>query len=497
MSNSVLFTENVKVGKFTKNGFKEISNSALLTLNKEAPFSYFLEIKENINNEILLQLYLNKEFNISLSFINIYIKIDLIHNGKNVHIGVVFLEKERFKSFIDTFFIYHFEATNLRNFVSDDLQAIKSMIYQCSLDSVSEDSSTTTSKQTCKQQKEQKMDNGGKYSHLRIGHKEKNCFIMKIFDKTCDIGIFNQDRDLSFNKQIKNIANPEGKTFIASDMLTYNSDHSLLLLNRHSSIISNLNLDRGIVTNKYDLTSKLILQPLGIIHRFYDNSSDPVFITFDERDTKMIDTRTKELVVNSSAYKTCSNFSAAQTTKNGRIAIGSENGIVRLYSEPCLTRATVNFEIGSRNDEITSIDISPDECWVLATCHSFISIFCVQIKSSGRLAFDAQMKKEKTSDIKLQLTQEDQLTIKSSLKNSYPFFSNAKFVWFGGKINYIIASYGPAIIRWPFDPILKGEIPKSQILHIYNEQIVDSNVFDQTNDIVFISQNEISVLYEN
>ena len=334
----------------------------------------------------------------------------------------------------------------------------------------------------------------GRYSTLTVGHKLKDCFVMKNYESGANLAIFNQDRNVTFQAMINDITDTKGQLILPFNMLTHASDHSLLLLDKKSpSQIHNLNLDRTIVTNDYQLPKPI----RGITHRFCDDSSDPTFVSFNDSDVQLIDTRTKEMIVNSSSYKTVNYFSSARTTRNGRIAVGSDKGIIRLYGEPCRKRATTNFYINTGNDPITSIDISPDECWVLATCNYSISLIPVQIPSTGKLAFNSYMKDEKTSAIRLTLSQQDQQAIVSRFNGVPQVFSKAQFICSGAKIEYIVATYGPAIIRWPFKAILNGKIPKSQVAYISPEKIIDSNIFDQTNDYVFISPNQISVAYEN
>jgi hypothetical protein len=86
----------------------------------------------------------------------------------------------------------------------------------------------------------------------------------------------------------------------------------------------------------------------------------------------IFDPRVKKPIVNGSDYRQENRFCSGATTESVHLAMGSEDGVVRLYKEPARGRAPVNFSINPGDSAILSLDISPDENWVLATCHGYL-----------------------------------------------------------------------------------------------------------------------------
>lgn len=57
---------------------------------------------------------------------------------------------------------------------------------------------------------------------------------------------------------------------------------------------------------------------------------------------------------------------------DGYIVVGADDGVIRLYSEKSLTRA--NTSIPGLGAPITSVDVTYDGKWVLATTNKYLMV---------------------------------------------------------------------------------------------------------------------------
>jgi len=106
-------------------------------------------------------------------------------------------------------------------------------------------------------------------------------------------------------------------------------------------------------------------------------------------------------------YKTEVGFNSICPTTSGAFCLGSLDGSLRLYKQVGQNAKTLLPGLG---EEIRSIDISLDEEWLLATCHSYLLIVPVK-KESGESGFLKSLGNPKPDPKKL--------TVKIQDRNKY------------------------------------------------------------------------------
>jgi hypothetical protein len=174
------------------------------------------------------------------------------------------------------------------------------------------------------------------------------------------------------------------------------------------------------------------------------------------------------------------------------MAMGCEKGFVRLYKSPCLGRATVNFNVNVGDQPVSAIDVSPDEQWIVTTSPYSIAVFNVLAKSTGKLAFVAQMRGDKEPVTILAPKAADLQRIAAGNGGELPPFTSAKFETKGGKVAAIVASMGNAILCWDFRAIENGRIPAYSITFLQMEHVVDDQPLEATADVLYIAPNQFS-----
>ena len=77
--------------------------------------------------------------------------------------------------------------------------------------------------------------------------------VLRKYNDHCDIGLFSNDNGCQYRMKIADVSDVKGGKLSVSDMLTNNSDYSLLLLDQsRPHEIFEMNMDRGFVTNHYN-----------------------------------------------------------------------------------------------------------------------------------------------------------------------------------------------------------------------------------------------------
>lgn len=336
----------------------------------------------------------------------------------------------------------------------------------------------------------------GKNVLLRLDPSSENSLVMRRYPNRTDLGVFELDRDCRFKMALPKVICDDNHYLKGTDMLTSNRYKELLMLDQEfTNQIYDLNLDRGVVVKHYNATDSY-----GVDHTVsklmpttYDGT-EATFLAFNQKDTMLFDPRTSNGIVNKSDYKKRNLFTCGVTTRNGKLAMGSADGVLRLYSEPCKSRATVNFEVNAGAEEIIGLDVSPDEQWVLITCPYYLSVVNVKAQSTGKLAFNAPMGKDKPPLTRLFIQQEHQQQVAKFFNGMMPPFSPAKFEIKSGKPVAIVAGIGSGLVSWDFRQIENGTLPFYSITLVGEESINDDHPFILTSDVMFISDNQVSVV---
>lgn len=76
----------------------------------------------------------------------------------------------------------------------------------------------------------------------------------------------------------------------------------------------------------------------------------------------------------------CFSTEALPYAGDGYVVVGSDDGQIRLYSEKSLTRA--NTAIPGLGASITSVDVTYDGKWVLATTNKYLMVVKTVFKAS-------------------------------------------------------------------------------------------------------------------
>jgi hypothetical protein len=75
-----------------------------------------------------------------------------------------------------------------------------------------------------------------------------------------------------------------------------------------------------------------------------------------------------------------------------------------------------------------------------------------------------------------------------------PQFAPAKFELKGGRVAAIVAAIGTGLVSWDFRKIESGSLPTYNIKLVGRELIVDDQPLQTSSDLVFISDNQVSVI---
>lgn len=459
-------------------------------------FHYIIEINDiNTQGQVLVKADILSVLNLCFSPKFLCLYFDIKYQNVTHNLRLDFQQIEDLTRFLNVFVKSLFEESNKKRVTAQDIPEIDRYISYLNCDADEEQPDDYRFGQAEQVKKAQKTD-GGENFMMRIGRSTQNTMVMRKYADHNDLGLFTTDRDCQFRMALPNIADDQGRVMVTTDMLTYNNDHELLLLDKtQPNQVYTLNLDRSLVTNHIDcVDSSGAAQPVTkIVHKYEGDSGQADFMGFNSRNTMMIDPRVPRAVINRSDYKTDNKFTCGIATRQGHVAMGSANGIVRLYSGPCLGRATINFQISVSNEPIIAIDVSPDERWIVATCPYYISIIDALIKSSGNLGFEKRMTGEKPPLIRLTIAQIDQQRIANAHDGNLPPFTSAKFEVKNEKVVAVVGSIGSALVSWDFRAIEAGRKPGYSITYIQSEFIVDNQPFEQTSDVLYISPNQVSV----
>ncbi|OHT04035.1 hypothetical protein TRFO_28529 [Tritrichomonas foetus] len=495
MSGTCIVQAPVSVYQYNNNGERLIGEDCCVRLHNTGNFTFTFDIIEG--STVILSADIVSALNLQFSLADLTLYFDIRFKSKLHNLKLIFHSVDDLRRYINIFVNSLFEHANKNRVSASDIPDIDNYIESLSLDNqnteLNDDDDIFDDDE---QAGGNRNTDGGHNFLLRVGPRTDNTMVMRKYNNHCDLGLFTNDRDCQFRMALPTISDESNQALSANDMLTNNNDHGLFVLdNQRPYEVFNLNLDRGMVVNHLDAIDSSNQQQRvdHILHTNYGDSSAPTFVGFNNRNTMLFDTRVDKPIVNRSDYKTDNKFTCGVTTRTGRFAMGSDKGIVRLYKEPCKTRATVNFQVNIGDDPIIGLDVSPDEQWIVATCPYYVSVFTVLARSTGKLAFDAPMKQDKSPVTRLTISQRDQQRIAQVNGGDLLPFTSAKFESKNGKVVAIVASMGNALISWNFRAIENNRKPQYSITFISGEAIIDNQPFDQTSDILYMSPNQVSV----
>lgn len=147
-------------------------------------------------------------------------------------------------------------------------------------------------------------------------------------------------------------------------------------------------------------------------------------------------------------YARNTNFSCMATSGDGHVVVGSEDGKVRLYSSNTLT--TAKTSIPGLGAPVTSVDVSYDAEWVLASTDKYLMVVKTGFQDkSGKETngFKARMGQAAPAPRLLRLKAEDQA------KTGVASLKGGKFTWIteaGRQERWIVASCGAFTVLFNF-----------------------------------------------
>jgi hypothetical protein len=183
-------------------------------------------------------------------------------------------------------------------------------------------------------------------------------------------------------------------------------------------------------------------------------------------------------------------FVAGASGREGHIAIGAQSGEVRLYTNAGKERALRKIENLTPMSPVLALDISPDEQWMVATQQQVVSVVTFLPDAAVRSPFVAKGEHDVQQ---LSLTLSDWDLVRERAGRPSSPFANAKFVSRDDRPVAIVASVGPAIVRWA---LADGKWqPQYHIEFIDSGIIVDHMPLNDSGDVIRLTQSDIRIVH--
>ncbi|KAK9809515.1 hypothetical protein WJX73_007383 [Symbiochloris irregularis] len=154
-------------------------------------------------------------------------------------------------------------------------------------------------------------------------------------------------------------------------------------------------------------------------------------------------------------YARNTNFTCMATSGDGYVVVGAHDGQVRLYSERTLTRA--NTAIPGLGAPISSVDVTYDGKWVVATTKSYIMVVNTSFQDKNgkqSCAFTSRMGARGPKPRLLRLKPEDVAVVQGAP------LQKGKFTWVteaGRQERWIVASVGNYSVLWNFKTVQRAK----------------------------------------
>jgi hypothetical protein len=461
----------------------ELGRNTTVRIVQHDDFSSVVEVSES--DRVLVSFDVSSALNVQFRSSDYVVFFDVQHSMSHFNISLLFGSLRPLRTFMAEFTRSLFEFAGKHRANESDRSDLDRFLRSYSLDLAESDLPDEATFADTEYEATGASD-GGRNTLLRLIRPSDQALVLRRYQDHCDLGLFDLDIDCTFRKAVPSVAGDDRRPILASDMITFRRDRSLLLLDdSRRPRVFDLNLTRGGVVDRYDVDApakSCRLIDLGEV----------TFLTFTPREIMLFDSRTSRGAVQRSEYRGNCEFTCGATTESGRVAMGSSNGVVRLYREPCKSRATMNFQTNCGAEPIIGIDISPDEQWVVATCPYYLSVFNVYAHSTGKLGFDVAMGKDRPALVRLAIRPEH--LQKVARGNEMPAFAPAKFEVKKRKIVAVVAAIGNALLTWDFRRISEGALPTYSIKVVGAEAIVDDQPLFTSNDLVFISDNQVAII---
>ncbi|GLC70451.1 hypothetical protein PLESTF_000974900 [Pleodorina starrii] len=247
-------------------------------------------------------------------------------------------------------------------------------------------------------------------------------------------------------------------------LLTHGERRMNLLTPENRNILHHADIEVGKIVSTFNFQKDSVDIPIVEIASEYkaaQTEDHSQFLGLDQNRICRWDLRDKKGVVQASPavldyvsgkdYSRGTNFTCMATSGDGFVAVGSHDGRVRLYNSRVLTQAKTS--IPGLGAPITSIDVTYDGKWVLATTDQYLMLVkttYVNDKGKDANGFESRMGGRGSRPRLLRLKPED------AIKTQGAKFTKGKFTWItdgGHTERWVVAGCGRFSVVWNFTKI--------------------------------------------
>jgi hypothetical protein len=307
-----------------------------------------------------------------------------------------------------------------------------------------------------------------------------------------DLHFFECDCECRFVRAVRWLASQTGDPLVVSDMVARSDGGGYFLLDkRQDARIFEFDLHE--VAGRFDLKDKAD-KVIHVARLLPGDRTKQTFPAFNTLETMIISPGEKPSVAKHYKYKTRAKsyeFVAGAAGLEGHIAIGSESGAVRLYASAGDSKARLKIEDLAAKSRVLALDISPDEQWIVATQQHAVSAVNFRPGRAGTCPFVAKLQHD-VHMLSLTVADWDLVRKRTGTEQSPPF-ANAKFVSRAGAAVAIVASVGPAIVKWPLPHGEEQQLPYD-IEFIDSGIIVDHMPLNDSGDVICLTRSDIRIV---
>lgn len=293
--------------------------------------------------------------------------------------------------------------------------------------------------------------------------------------KNNKIGLYRLDDDsLGLMQNVPIVSSYED--FQANKLQPHQQDSKILMLSKKfPNVIYNMDMHRGQIIEEYKVKGETRINDIAPLSKLSQLTAEGLFVALSKNGLFTVDPRIsgKDQTAQSKVYASKPNLTCMTTTLDGHIAAGSANGEIRMYKQIGQNSKTNMPGFG---DAITSIDVTKDGSWILATTDTYL--IAIPSISHGNNGFLKPLGKQKRKPRKLVLKPGD--------INRYNLteikFTPARFnLGENSQENAIITSTGKYVIIWSFNSIKKGRLDSYKIKPLEDSVIKNEFKFNEEN----------------
>ena len=242
-----------------------------------------------------------------------------------------------------------------------------------------------------------------------------------------------------------------GEEFIPRNLLPYKQDTHLLMLNPYDKFkIYDLDIERETIVEEYRIDKDVEASFLFPVSKFASRTPQPNFLALNSKGIYCIDPRVPRAFksVESKTYSSLTHFKCASSTAEGNFVVGSDNGQIRLYSKTGLKAKSLIKGLG---DPITSIDITKEGDWIVATTSRYLLVIPLGTENSS--GFSKPL--SRISAKKLSISPEDMIKYDmTEIRFTGAVFSTGEH----SRENFIITSSGNFLVIFNFSSIKRNSL---------------------------------------